>query len=117
MSHACPTKRTRSSWTFRVREPQHSQKGFPRLTRSGVCGAGSTLLHNNLGGQGGRGSNTNSLLLGDCQGKKQDDMCSTAMGAFAPSTQSPNGSACLTVHLVARAQSSETSSTLRVPCA
>ena len=105
-----------------MRGPQRSQKGFPRLTRSGVCGAGSELLHNNLGGEGGRDSEVKDSLLPavhypGCQGKKQGDMCSTAMGALAPSTQRPKGSACLTVHLVARAQSSGTSSTLRVSCA
>ena len=104
-----------------MREPQRSQKGEPKLTRSGLCGAGSTLLHNNLGGEGGADSDKESLLPAahypECQDKKQGDMCSTAMGALAPSTQRPKGSACLTVHLVARAQSSGTSSTLRVSCA
>ncbi len=104
---------------MRVRGPQRSQKGFPRLTRSGVCGAGSEMLHNNLGGQGGKGKEELSKLdithYPLCQGKKKNDPCSTAMGALAPSTQSPEGSACLTVHLVARAQSSETSCRLRIP--
>ena len=103
-----------------MREPQHSQKGFPRLTRSGVCGAGSTFLHNNLGGEGGKGKENPSLLnithYPLCEGKKQnDDVCSKAMGALATSTQSPEGSACLTVHLVARAQSSETSRAISMP--
>ena len=102
-----------------MREPQHSQQGFPRLTRSGVCGAGSTFLHNNLGGQQGKGMEDPSLLsivhYPLCQGKKQNDPCSTAMGALATSTQSPQGSACLTVHLVARAQSSETSRAISMP--
>ena len=90
-------------------------KSFPQADAlSGVCGADSEMLHNNLGGQGGKGKNELSKLndkgnYPNCQGKQKNDACSTAMGALAPSTQSPEGSACLTVHLVARAQSSETS--------
>ena len=47
------------------------------------------MLHNNLGGQGTDGS-TNSNVPG-CEGKKQDDACSTAMGALAPKHTEPRG--------------------------
>ena len=47
------------------------------------------MLHNNLGGQGGKGGIDPSLLLPECQGKTQSDDCSKAMGELAPMTQSP----------------------------
>ena len=46
--------------------------------------AGSTLLHNNLGGQGGRDPNDPSLLLPECEGRTQSDDCSKAMGEWPP---------------------------------
>ena len=68
-------------------------KRIPQADALGVCGAGSSFLHNNLGGRGDISgpSDTDSQLPGACVGKKQDDACSTAMGALAPSTQSPRG--------------------------
>ena len=50
-----------------------------------LYGAGSTLLHNNLGGQGGRGGDEDSLVPG-CEGLAQNDDCSQAMGALPPRT-------------------------------
>ena len=68
-------------------------KGIPQADALGVCGAGSSLLHNNLGGMGNIAGpqSADSQLPDACVGKKQDDACSTAMGALAPSTQSPRG--------------------------
>ena len=72
-----------------MREPPHFHTGFPSTDVVGrVCGAGSTLLHNNLGGQGGKGGNDPSLLS-ECENKTQSDDCSKAMGELAPMTQSP----------------------------
>ena len=61
-------------------------KRIPQADALGVCGAGSSFLHNNLGGRGDISgpSDTDSQLPGACVGKKQDDACSTAMGAFGP---------------------------------
>ena len=74
-----------------MREPLHSLREFPSTDVVGVlCGAGSALLHNNLGGRGGRDGDDASLLP-DCDGRTQSDDCSKAMGAFNPSTQSPKG--------------------------
>ena len=78
-----------------------------------LCGAGSTLLHNNLGGEGGQDGDDASGLLPECDGKTQSDDCSQAMGALAPARRVPKGSAPPhRAPLVARAQSSETSSPL-----
>ena len=115
----------RSSWTFRVREPLRSQRGCPALTSGVLCGAGATLLHNNLGGQGsGDDDHANSPSglpashVPGCVGKMKTDDCSKAMGALALSTQSPEGlgptSPCA---FVARAQSSETLPAFTMPCA
>ena len=79
-----------------------------------LCGAGSTLLHNNLGGEGGKDGNDASELSPECDGKTQSDDCSKAMGAFNPSTQSPKGPGPVSpVRLSSRVrQSSATSSAL-----
>ena len=98
-----------------MREPLRSLRGFPSTDAVGVlCGAGSTLLHNNLGGQGGRDGDDASGLSPECDGRTQNDDCSKAMGALAPSTQSPKGSGPASpVRLSSRVrQSSETLSAL-----
>ena len=46
------------------------------------------MLHNNLGGKGGRDPDRLSLLP-ECAGKTQSDDCSKAMGELAPITQIP----------------------------
>ena len=102
-----------------MREPLRSLRGFPSTDVVGVlCGAGSTLLHNNLGGKAGRDANDPSLLP-MCQGKTQSDDCAKAMGELAPITQIPRGvsPAQPTVRLSSRVQSSETSPALRMPSA
>ena len=82
-------------------------KGIPQADALGACGAGASLLHNNLGGMGNIAGpqSADSQLPDACVGKKQDDACSTAMGALAPKHAEPQGSARLTVHLTTRAQS------------
>ena len=47
------------------------------------------MLHNNLGGQGTDGSKKSNVT--GCEGKQQDDACSTAMGALAPKHTEPRG--------------------------
>ena len=56
-----------------------------------LCGAGATLLHNNLGGQGSGDDYDPPSQLPGCEGRSKTDDCSLAMGALALSTQSPEG--------------------------
>ena len=83
---------TRSSSALRVREPSVPTRDSPALTLGVSVGAGSTLLHNNLGGQGDDEDDAESpSQVPGCEGLTKTDDCSQAMGALALSTQSPEG--------------------------
>ena len=90
----------------------------------GLCNAGASTLHNSLGGAGCGGKNCNDMVStvpawtgtaneNACQGKMLNDPCMPSMGALAPPL--PEGAARLTVHLIARAQSFQTSSAVMIP--
>ena len=111
-------------------QPQPFQKKeFPADSRA-ACDAGSEMLHNNLGGWGCEkipGNNGYDAtekecslvpsLVPECAGKKQNDACSTKLGALAPNshTECPKARPASPPTSSRRAQSSETFSTLRVP--
>ena len=88
------------------------------------------MLHNNLGGWGceripdnngydatvKKCSSVASLVPG-CEGKKQNDACSTKLGVLAPNSHAecPKARPASPPTSSRRAQSSETFSTLRAP--
>ena len=88
------------------------------------------MLHNNLGGWGcefipgntlydatKKGCSLVSSLVPGCEGKKQNDACSTKLGVLAPNSHAecPKARPASPPTSSRRAQSSETFSTLRVP--